>query len=221
MSYTPERSGPLSLHERVALARLLRVYPAPIGVRRWIKDAKDTGPANEQIGQCELEFRAWCRVRGRGGKRAHLTVELTQRCFREMPDLSDPSKREAFIAGAAVDRTLAEVAEAATQKGPAFTAAQAVTFIAARAADLLDDLPADFMPQARATLDNLLAATNAAGLPGVARELRQAVDARAYIEVRDASEHLAAHLGEETVHAVLNRHALGHLVIGLPSPAMQ
>lgn len=93
MSAAP-KTGPLSAYERLALARLLSCWPAPITIIRWIDEAV---PFHEiQLGGIELEQRHWARVWHRG-RRPFRTFELTRHVFDAMPALVSAQGRVAFI----------------------------------------------------------------------------------------------------------------------------
>lgn len=94
--WTPERTGPLTIDERLALARFLEAFPRPISLVRWLMDTReDRGPARERIGECELEMRGWLRYRRR--RRRGLVIEITRRAEREFPAILDPGARRCFI----------------------------------------------------------------------------------------------------------------------------
>jgi hypothetical protein len=135
-----QRQGPLNINELSALARFCAAWPAPIPAIRFIRQAKDTSPGNELIGQCELEERGWLRVRNRGHFSAPMVIEVTGRALREFPALGFPTGRASLIAEAAMKSTLATAIVAVCP--PRMTPAQ---IIAACAAVVVDpkDSPAD------------------------------------------------------------------------------
>lgn len=93
-AWTP-RSGPLSMGERLMLARVADSYPRPLDTIRWITQTRDGSDCSERIGECELEMRGWLRIRKR---RPGHAIEFTGRAMKECPWLADPAARAKFVA---------------------------------------------------------------------------------------------------------------------------
>jgi hypothetical protein len=91
------RSGPLSIGERLMLARVADSYPCPLDTIRWIKQTSDSD-GSEWIGECELEMRGWLRIRRRRRPGSIKKIEITGRAMRECPWLADPAARAKFVA---------------------------------------------------------------------------------------------------------------------------
>jgi hypothetical protein len=92
-AWTP-RTGPLSIGERIMLARVAGSYPCPLGTIQWITQTSDND-GTERIGEIELEERGWLRIRRR---REGNTIEITGRAMTECPWLADRAARAKFVA---------------------------------------------------------------------------------------------------------------------------
>jgi hypothetical protein len=92
-AWTP-RSGPLSIGERLMLARVADSFPCPLDTIRWITQTSDSN-SSERIGEIELEERGWLRIRRR---REGNTIELTGRAMKECPWFADRATRAKFVA---------------------------------------------------------------------------------------------------------------------------
>jgi hypothetical protein len=91
-AWTP-RTGPLSIGERLMLARVADAYPCPLSTVEWITQTSDTD-GTERIGEVQLEMRGWLRIRRR--RHCHV-IEITRRAEREFPAILDPGARRRFI----------------------------------------------------------------------------------------------------------------------------